>query len=283
MSRDAIRVTGAGVSAAAALELPGVPEALVSRGSDDISLAAHIKRRGVRYKDKATRMALVSARRAMEAAGVASGYEYLNDPKFAVLVSCRFGNVDTVLRCAAQIRESGARSLSPMELPNASANVVSATLAIWFGLRGPNLLVAGGRDIGLQALRNASILLRSRQADRVLVCGVDVKQPDLAPLFDRSAEPPLVDVAASIVLENVPAEASSHWSISSSRGGTSPPFLTAHPPEPDLASVDLHQSEVRGHLGLGAHGAGSILALIAIMGRELELSDARRGFAMMPQ
>lgn len=272
---------GAGVSAPLDMALPAIPEQLVARHSDDAGLAANIGRRGIRFKDRATRLALVSARRAMEAAGlVASGYSDLDDRRCAIVVASRFGNVDTVLRCAAQLRAGGAASLSPMDLPNASANVIPSTLAIWFGLRGPNLLVAGGRDCGLQALKTSLVLLDSHQADRVLVCGVEAGQPELEPLFLSAAagETAPVDVSAALVLERAADVPGAGWALARARDGRAPSAPAVVRPGSGQPPLMLGQSDAPGPYH-GAHGASGVLEAIARTRCDLETSASARGLA----
>lgn len=242
-----IVIAGAGVVAAPGLALQGVDEAGVLRGTDDAALKAHIGRRGIRYKDRATRLALAAARVAMVEAGLGgtTGYQDLDDHRCAVVVACCFGNVDTVLRCAAQIRAEGAVSLSPMDLPNASANVIPATLAIWFGLRGANLLCGGGGS-GQDALLFASNLIRAGRADRVLVCGVEACQPALAPLFEaagRGGELP-VDIGAALLLERA--------ACYRDRGAGGAACAL-----PEASGVEA------GAVFAGTHGAEGVLAVIA--------------------
>jgi 3-oxoacyl-[acyl-carrier-protein] synthase II len=265
-----IAVVGCGVVAPAERTLPGIDEASVLRGTDDEALKSHIARRGIRYKDRATRLALAAARVAMLEAGLggAAGYEDLDDSRCAVVVACCFGNTDTVLRCAAQIRDEGSAALSPMDLPNASANVVPATLAIWFGLRGANLLCAGDRTSGHDALMFASNLIRTGRADRVLVCGVEAGQPALAPLFDGAGQAAPADIAAALVLERVDhyrdrrgADASCLLSVSCSSAAGAPFASLA------LQLAGAPESAVQcGHASTafpGAYGAEGVLAMIA--------------------
>lgn len=203
MATIEIAFAGSGVVADDAFYLGAVNERGVLRGTDDHSLKAHIGKRGIRYKDRATRLALAASRLAMRDAGlIEDSYEDLDDQRCAVVVASCFGNVDTVLRCAAQIHAEGSASLSPMDLPNASANVVSATLAIWFGLRGANLLVANGQRSGSDAMLIACNLVATSRADRVLVCGSESEQSAIASLFDFEGDRP-VNIAAAIVLERM--------------------------------------------------------------------------------
>lgn len=60
--------------------------------------------------------------------------------------------------------------VDPARFPNTVMNCASGQCAIWYGLRGPNATVAGGRLAGLYALNYAARMLRGGRAETVL-CG----------------------------------------------------------------------------------------------------------------
>lgn len=257
MHETNVVIRGTGVVAEYEMDLGELHPQGIVRGCDDDALKAQIGKRGIRYKDRATRLALSAAKLAMLQAGlVVDGYQDLNDPAFAVIVASSFGNVDTLLRCVDQIAEANTDVLSPMDLPNASANVIAATLAIWFGLRGPNLLVANGARSGEDALLFASNMLRTGVVERVLVCGTEVAQPTLDRLFAHAGKPEQtpINVSAAVVLDR-----SSSAEIS----------LVCNPSQISLhsssgASINAADSPLSATPGLlRAYGAAGILAVIS--------------------
>lgn len=156
-----------------------------------------VGRKGLRYKDEATRLALAAAHLALADAGlpvVPSG----DGGRTGVVVSSNLGNLDTVCAASDTITAEGVTALSPMALPNASSNVVASTLAIRFGLRGPNLTVCNGATSGLDALHWASVLIAGGRADRVLVVGVEVDNDTVSRLCGPE---PLFHGAAAVVVE----------------------------------------------------------------------------------
>ncbi|WP_092380315.1 beta-ketoacyl synthase N-terminal-like domain-containing protein [Micromonospora phaseoli] len=129
-------------------------------------------RKGLLYKEPATRLALCAAHRALglppgrtRPAGV--------DPATAVVVAGNLGNVATVAALARTVRAEGGRAVSPLAAPNASSNVVSSTVALWFGFGAANLMFCSGATAGLDAVRAATLLLRAGRAARVLVVGAE--------------------------------------------------------------------------------------------------------------
>lgn len=172
---DSVCITGVGI------DIPGVPSledfvALWSRRmpqpattTQDSSLD-----RLLRYKDRATRMALLAAQEALESAGLPILSSNQVTPElFGVVVSSNLGNIDTVCRVAKTIHLSAASKTRPMDLPNASSNVIASTLAIRFGCKGVNFTLCDGAHSGIDALNLARNLVRSGRATRILVVGVE--------------------------------------------------------------------------------------------------------------
>ncbi|GLW48122.1 3-oxoacyl-ACP synthase [Streptomyces sp. NBRC 14336] len=60
--------------------------------------------------------------------------------------------------------------VDPAVMPNAVMNCAAGQCAIWYGIKGPNTTLAGGRAGGLLALNYATRLLATGRADSVL-CG----------------------------------------------------------------------------------------------------------------
>ncbi|WP_280380313.1 beta-ketoacyl synthase N-terminal-like domain-containing protein [Nocardia wallacei] len=151
--------------------------------------------RGYRYKDRATKLGVLAAIRALRDNGQDSPAATTG-----VVVSSNFGNLQTVCDTARVIHAEGAGATSPMELPNASSNVIASTLAIHLGLRGPNVTLCNGAPSGLDALGWAVVLLRARRAHRVVVVGTESATEAAAALQD-CAPAHLFDGAAALVVE----------------------------------------------------------------------------------
>ncbi|GHC63162.1 beta-ketoacyl synthase N-terminal-like domain-containing protein [Streptomyces cinnamoneus] len=184
------------------LALPGVtaPADLLRPAPADpapVDPAALIGKKGLRYKDRATQLALCMAAAALRDAGLLGedGPAVPGD-RVGVVVSSNLGNVDTVCRAVETIAKEGTAGLSPMDTPNASSNITASETAIRFDLRGPNLTVCNGITSGLDAVRWASLVLRSGRADHMLVLGVEPDNPVARSLVGG----PVVDGGAGLVL-----------------------------------------------------------------------------------
>ncbi|MCG7536691.1 beta-ketoacyl synthase N-terminal-like domain-containing protein [Pseudoalteromonas sp. OOF1S-7] len=134
-------------------------------------------RKGLRYKDEATLMALVAAQQILASAPSLSDAQ---KDATAIIVSSNLGNVDTVLKTAQTIAQEHVDATSAMDLPNASSNSISASISIVNQLRGPNLMLCNGQSSGDDALQLAMDLIDTQRAERVLVIGVEVSNDVIA-------------------------------------------------------------------------------------------------------
>lgn len=159
----------------------------------------YLGRKGIRYKDRATLLGTAAAELALAEAGLL-GRE--PSTRTGVVVASCYGNVETVCRVAEEIREGGVASISPMDLPNASSNVVAANIAIRHGLQGVCLSVCNGHDGGWAAVTWATRLITAGRADTVVVVGVESPSVYEAQLRGPRAAP-LVDGAAACVVRRV--------------------------------------------------------------------------------
>jgi 3-oxoacyl-[acyl-carrier-protein] synthase II len=161
-------------------------------------------RRGLLNKDAATRLALCAVHRALGLPPGAPRAHGDPDPRVAVVASSNLGNLSTVQAVAQTLRESGLKSVSALDAPNASSNVLASTVAIWFRCGGPNLLVCSGATSGLDAVHLARTLLLARRADRAIVVGAEPGDPVAEKFHERRAgrsEARLLSGAAALVLE----------------------------------------------------------------------------------
>ncbi|WP_063735253.1 beta-ketoacyl synthase N-terminal-like domain-containing protein [Streptomyces sp. RTd22] len=212
---QALRAPGtAVVVSGVGLALPGAdtPDALLrgahapGRAPGPFDTGARIGRRGHRYKDRATQLALCAALDALRDAALvpadsADGGELtVPGDTVGVVASSNLGNLDTACLTAAAIAEDSARSLSPMSLPNASSNVIASWVAIRHGLRGPNLMLCNGPTSGLDAVHWAATLVAAGRVRRALVVGVETHNAVVEDLLARPADD-LLDGAAALVVE----------------------------------------------------------------------------------
>ncbi|HLX49654.1 MAG TPA: beta-ketoacyl synthase N-terminal-like domain-containing protein [Streptosporangiaceae bacterium] len=246
--------------------------------------AALLGGRGLRYKDRATRLGLLAAARALEDAGLldpATTAGPLVPPAgTGVVVSSNLGNLDTVCRTAGAIAAGTVAGASPIDLPNASSNVIASSIAIRFGLRGPNVMVCNGASSGLDAAFLAASLIGAGRVRAVVLVGVEPVN-EVVENLARTPARELFDGAAAVVLEPeasarargaVPRARLGHYARRASAAGSAgralghggPPGLwlagrtTAAPP----ALVHVHREDLEARLG-AASGALGVLQVVA--------------------
>jgi 3-oxoacyl-[acyl-carrier-protein] synthase II len=212
-------VTGAGVFGPGLDSLPGLLAAARAGGARqklgwqrapqsgppaDIDARAVLGRRGLRYKDRATRLALCAVHHALADARLLTPLPGPLAADTGVVVASSFGIVESVCRVVAEIHTGGSGRTSPMDLPNLSGNVAAATVAIWYGLRGHNLTVSGGSTAGVEALALAAHAIRAGRVERMVVVGVEPAGERIAALVGTAIDPQarLFDGAAAVVLES---------------------------------------------------------------------------------
>lgn len=157
-------------------------------------------RKGLLAKEPATRLALCAVHRALRRPDGAPRPDGRPDARAAVVASSNLGNVATVCRVMDTVRDGGVRDVSALDVPNASSNVIASTVAIWFRLGGPNLMVCSGATAGLDAIALGSLLLRGGRADRCVVVGVEPDDEVACALLERRGGR-LHAGAAAVVLE----------------------------------------------------------------------------------
>ncbi|BFP53462.1 beta-ketoacyl synthase N-terminal-like domain-containing protein [Streptomyces griseus] len=194
-----ILVTGIGIALAGVdtpADLLGEPRP----DSEPVDPRARLGRKGLRYKDRATQLGYCAVRDALtEARLLDEDGTALGGDRTAVVASSNYGNLDTICRTVDTIAADTAGATSPMDLPNASSNVLASSVAIRFGLTGPNLMLCNGETSGTDAVRWAMTLIAAGRADRAVVIGAE---PDTDPARRLTGRTQAFDGAAALVLEH---------------------------------------------------------------------------------
>ncbi|MFF0572192.1 beta-ketoacyl synthase N-terminal-like domain-containing protein [Streptomyces sp. NPDC004041] len=249
------------VVSGAAVLLPGADtvRALVegpAAGGTPVDPAEHVGRKGLRYKDRATQLGYCLTASALRDAGLLGDDGLTCAPEsVGVIASSNFGNLDTVARALDTLREETVSGTSPMDLPNASSNVIASSAAIRYGLRGPNLMICNGRTSGLDAVHWAATIIAAGRAERVLVLGVEPDNDVVRRLIGGARA---VDGGAALVLESRPA--------AEHRSATVRAVLGPYRRSADGPGADRGRRwELPAHLGQ-ASGAHGVLQCAAAVG-----------------
>lgn len=133
-------------------------------------------KKGLRYKDRATLLALCAVYKALEDRDLLD-VEPEQRANIGVCVSSNLGNMDTVCFESEVIHKEHVDKTSPMSLPVASSNVIPASIAIRFGFKAINLMLCNGATSGVDAVDIAAKMIRSGRADKMVVVGVESLNP----------------------------------------------------------------------------------------------------------
>ncbi|MFP5393238.1 MAG: beta-ketoacyl synthase N-terminal-like domain-containing protein [Gammaproteobacteria bacterium] len=160
--------------------------------------ADKLGKKGLRYKEPATLLGLCAARAALIDSGwlpegVGAADTRINNDAFGVAIASNTGNLDTVCAVADTIRAQHVNATSPMDLPNASSNVIASTIAIRFGLRAMNLMLTSGANASGDALVLAYSAIRAGRVAAMLVGAVEVDSLALRSLQAGARLPADVD------------------------------------------------------------------------------------------
>ncbi len=116
--------------------------------------------------------------------GIAAGIQALEDSglqesgfeaeRFGVAVGSGIGGITTIEETALQIKASGPRKVTPFFVPGSIINMISGTLSIRYGLKGPNIAVVTACTTGTHNIGLAANMISNDQADSMLVGGAEM-------------------------------------------------------------------------------------------------------------
>lgn len=113
--------------------------------------------------------ALAAATEAMEDAGLTN----LNDEekeRSGVVIGSGIGGLPVIYKTSVNLKENGARRVSPFFIPSSLINLASGHVSIRFGLKGPNHAVVTACASGSHAIGDAARMIQVGAAD-VMVAG----------------------------------------------------------------------------------------------------------------
>jgi hypothetical protein len=128
-----------------------------------------------RRLDRLSGWALVAASLALRDAGV--DLNAIDRARVAVLFASGFGCVELTESFYRSAAQNGWSGTDPITFPETLANAPACHVALFHGLRGPNLTLGGENFAAEIALLQAASLLRRGQADRAIVIAGDALSP----------------------------------------------------------------------------------------------------------
>ena len=144
---------------------------------------AELGRGASRRLDRFTHLALLSAREALEQAGLGAmwsdgrqrpeGPGPVDGDRIGVVLGSGIGGAETWESEYPNYLDNGARRVSPMFVPKMLSNTAAGTISIRAGARGPNLTVNTACAAGASAIHMARDLIAAGAADVVIAGGVE--------------------------------------------------------------------------------------------------------------
>ncbi|WP_031465100.1 beta-ketoacyl synthase N-terminal-like domain-containing protein [Sciscionella sediminilitoris] len=124
---------------------------------------AVLGKKGTRSMDRVTALTVTAMRELTEQA--------LDAERTAIVLGTTTGSAQSMMEfTGSSLTGAEPFHVDPALMPNVVMNCAAGRCGIWYGIKGPNTTVAGGRAAGLQGLQYAVRLLAADRADTVL-CG----------------------------------------------------------------------------------------------------------------
>jgi 3-oxoacyl-[acyl-carrier-protein] synthase II len=129
-----------------------------------------MEQREARRSDRFTQFAVASAVEAAEQAGWTSTVPY-DSPRVGVVVGSGIGGIETLEAQHKILLERGPSKMSPFTVPLLMINGASGSIAMRFGLRGPNYASVSACATGAHAIGEAANMIRNGLADAMIAGG----------------------------------------------------------------------------------------------------------------
>ena len=138
-----------------------------------------MEQRDARRSDRFTQFAVASAVEAAEGAGWTASVPY--DPeRVGVVVGSGIGGIETLESQHRVLLERGPSKMSPFCVPLLMVNGAAGSIAMRFGLRGPNFAPVSACATGAHAIGEAARMIRSGAADAMIAGGSEAPITPLA-------------------------------------------------------------------------------------------------------
>ena len=161
-------------------------------------------RKGTGFFDRATGLGVVVCGQAIADSGIS--LETIPGDRIGVVLGTTAGSLKSTMDFSAEtLTQDRPYLVNPGLFPNTVMNCVASQAAIWYGLKGVNVTVAGGALALFQVLRYATRVLARGYADVLLAGVVEEFTPHAAWAAHLAGRPPAGEGAAVFVLERADA------------------------------------------------------------------------------
>lgn len=144
---------------------------------DDFDCTAYMEKREARRMDLFMQYGIAAGVQAMADSGLD---ESNMDPQRAgVAIGSGIGGIITIAETSVQVKESGARKISPFFVPGSIINMISGNLSIRYGLKGPNIAIVTACTTGTHNIGVAANMIANGQADVMLAGGAEMSSSEV--------------------------------------------------------------------------------------------------------
>jgi 3-oxoacyl-[acyl-carrier-protein] synthase II len=138
-----------------------------------------MEQREARRSDRFTQFAVASAVEAAEGAGWADRVPYQRD-RVGVVIGSGIGGIETLEAQHRVLLERGPSKMSPFTVPLLMINGASGSVAMRFGLNGPNYAAVSACATGAHAIGEAANMIKRGHADAMMAGGSEAPITPLA-------------------------------------------------------------------------------------------------------
>jgi len=119
--------------------------------------------------DRFVQFATAASKMALDNSGV--DLDRVDTERFGVIIGSGVGGMPTLLEQHLTLLERGPKRLSPFFIPMLIINMASGTVAMMFGLKGPNTAISTACATGSHAIGDAYHIIKRDEADMFLAGG----------------------------------------------------------------------------------------------------------------
>jgi 3-oxoacyl-[acyl-carrier-protein] synthase II len=117
--------------------------------------------------------ALAAATEAINDSGICAVASDEEKERIGVLIGSGIGGLPAIYDTSVNLRENGARKVSPFFIPSSLINLASGHVSMTFGLKGPNHSVVTACATGTHAIGDAARIIQVGSADAMVAGGTE--------------------------------------------------------------------------------------------------------------
>ncbi len=153
----------------------------------DFDAALYLGDKGLRNFDRMTRMLIVAAKQALEAACIKKDGAFIaaSPERVGICAATAYGSLDSITEINRVAELEHPRYLNPSRFPNTVINSAAGYTSIWENLEGPNVTIVDGNCGSLDAVLTAETHLVRGRSDVLLVGGCEVLSEPLYLAFEK--------------------------------------------------------------------------------------------------